>query len=129
MMSATIEKYAMRAIEYAPQDKKAFYSAAIKDELDFITQVSSGAYDRTTRSGSSGCYIATAVYGSYTCREVVALRRYRDDYLAKRPFGRAFIRLYYAVSPTLAKAIRPDSALGRRIKTFLDKKVEKLDVR
>ena len=129
MMGATIEKYAARAIEYAPSDKKEFYSAAIKDELDFINQVNSGAYDRTTKSGSSGCYIATAVYGSYTCREVVALRRYRDDYLAKRPFGRAFIKLYYAVSPTLAKAIRPDSALGRRIKAFLDRKVEKLNVR
>lgn len=51
----------------------------------------------------SGCYIATAVYGSYDCPEVWTLRRYRDNTLAKTWYGRAFIRTYYAVSPTLVK--------------------------
>ena len=50
-----------------------------------------------------GCYVATAVYGSYDCPEVWTLRRYRDDTLAKTWYGRAFIRTYYAVSPTLVK--------------------------
>ena len=49
----------------------------------------------------AGCYVATAVYGSYDCPQVWTLRRYRDDTLASTRRGRAFIRFYYAVSPTL----------------------------
>ena len=125
IMGSTLEKYAFRAIEYAPANIKDQYKAEIQPEVDFIEQVKNGAYDRKTR-GSFGCYIATAVYGSYTCPQVVTLRRYRDDYLAKRLWGRAFIRFYYAVSPTLAKHIRPDSKLGQKIRKYLDEKVVKL---
>ena len=59
----------------------------------------------TTQGSSSagGCYIATAVYGSYDCPEVWTLRRFRDYGLAKSAPGRLFIRAYYAVSPHLVK--------------------------
>lgn len=50
-----------------------------------------------------GCYIATAVYGSYDCPQVWTLRRFRDDTLAETWYGRTFIHVYYAVSPTLVK--------------------------
>lgn len=50
-----------------------------------------------------GCYVATAVYGSYDCPQVWTLRRYRDYTLAETWYGRAFIRTYYAISPTLVK--------------------------
>ena len=56
--------------------------------------------DMTT---SSGCYIATCVYGSYDCPQVWSLRRYRDYTLAETWHGRAFIKAYYAISPTLVK--------------------------
>ena len=51
----------------------------------------------------SGCYVATCVYGSYNCPQVWTLRRFRDDTLASTWYGRAFIRCYYAVSPTLVR--------------------------
>ncbi|MCR4645246.1 MAG: TFIIB-type zinc finger domain-containing protein [Oscillospiraceae bacterium] len=54
-------------------------------------------------SSSSGCYVATCVYGSYDCPEVWTLRRYRDTTLAGTWYGRAFVRTYYAVSPTIVK--------------------------
>ena len=54
-------------------------------------------------SSSGGCYIATAVYGSYDCPEVWTLRRFRDYKLAENWFGRQFITLYYAISPKLVK--------------------------
>ena len=50
-----------------------------------------------------GCYIATAVYGSYDCPEVWTLRRFRDYTLAETWYGRLFIKAYYAISPTLVK--------------------------
>lgn len=52
---------------------------------------------------SGGCYVATAVYGSYDCPQVWTLRRFRDDTLAETWYGRAFIRIYYAVSPVLVR--------------------------
>ena len=52
---------------------------------------------------SSGCYIATTVYGSYDCPQVWTLRRYRDSVLDESWYGRLFIRSYYAISPILVK--------------------------
>lgn len=52
---------------------------------------------------SSGCYVATCVYGSYDCPEVWTLRRFRDYTLDETWYGRAFIRAYYAISPTIVK--------------------------
>lgn len=52
---------------------------------------------------SNGCYVATAVYGSYDCPEVWTLRRYRDYTLDATWHGRLFIKTYYAISPTLLK--------------------------
>ena len=54
-------------------------------------------------SDSQGCYVATCVYGSYDCPQVWTLRRFRDDTLAATLPGRAFIRTYSALSPTIVK--------------------------
>ena len=51
----------------------------------------------------AGCYVATAVYGSYDCPQVWTLRRFRDNTLTGSWYGRAFIRVYYTISPTLVK--------------------------
>ncbi|MBQ9949840.1 MAG: leucine-rich repeat domain-containing protein, partial [Clostridia bacterium] len=55
------------------------------------------------KSQTVGCYVATGVYGSYDCPEVWTLRRYRDYTLAETWYGRTFIRIYYAISPTIVK--------------------------
>ena len=52
---------------------------------------------------TDGCYIATCVYGTYDCPQVWVLRRFRDNILAHKWFGRAFIYIYYAISPLLVK--------------------------
>lgn len=52
---------------------------------------------------TGGCYVATAVYGSYECPQVWTLRRFRDYTLAETWYGRLFIHIYYAISPTLVK--------------------------
>ena len=58
---------------------------------------------RPSAATPGGCYVATCVYGSYDCPEVWTLRRFRDFTLAESWYGRAFIRTYYAISPTLVK--------------------------
>lgn len=69
--------------------------------MDGTEEVIQGS-DITMEAGG-GCYVATAVYGSYDCPQVWTLRRYRDHTLAETWYGRAFIRAYYAISPTLVK--------------------------
>ena len=81
-----------------------------------------------TTSGG-GCYVATAVYGSYDCPPVWTLRRYRDFTLAETVPGRAFIRLYYAVSPTLVKWFGHSAWFRALWKPVLDRKVARLRAR
>ena len=73
-----------------------------------------------------GCYVATAVYGSYDCPQVWTLRRYRDFTLAKSWPGRAFIHTYYAISPTLVKWFGNTCVFQRVCRRRLDKLVDKL---
>ncbi len=54
---------------------------------------------------NSGCYIATAAYGSPYAAEVDTFRDFRDAVLVKSWFGRAFIAFYYKTSPPLADFI------------------------
>lgn len=75
---------------------------------------------------SGGCYVATAVYGSYDCPQVWTLRRYRDNTLAKTWYGRAFIRTYYAVSPTLVKWFGKTNWFKKLWKGKLDRMVRNL---
>ena len=78
---------------------------------------------RRPHNSGSGCYVATAVYGSYDCPEVWTLRRFRDQRLAETAFGRAFIRLYYAVSPTVVRWFGKTAAFNRFFRKRLDRLV------
>lgn len=80
-------------------------------------------------ASSSGCYVATAVYGSYNCPQVWTLRRFRDNTLAETWYGRAFIRAYYAVSPTLVKWFGQTKWFRNLWKPALDRMVEKLNIK
>lgn len=76
---------------------------------------------------SGGCYIATAVYGSYDCPQVWTLRRFRDNTLARTWYGRAFIRVYYAVSPTLVRWFGRREWFRKLWKRSLDRMVGSLN--
>ena len=76
--------------------------------------------------GCFGCYVATCVYGSYDCPEVWTLRRYRDNTLGSTWYGRAFIRTYYAISPTLVKWFGKTKWFKKMWKGTLDRMVQKL---
>ena len=76
---------------------------------------------------SGGCYVATAVYGSYDCPQVWTLRRFRDDTLAGTWYGRAFIHTYYAVSPTLVRWFGRAAWFRNLWKPALDRMVARLN--
>lgn len=71
-----------------------------------------------------GCYIATAVYGSYNAPEVFVLRKFRDEILKENILGRLFIKFYYTVSPALANKLKNMKHVNRFVKNRLDKFVE-----
>lgn len=73
-----------------------------------------------------GCYIAICVYGSYDCPEVWTLRRFRDDILSENWFGRAFIRTYYMISPSIVKLFGDNRKFRSFWRRILDKMVSKL---
>ncbi len=72
-------------------------------------------------SNKKHCYVATAVYGSYDCPQVWRFRRYRDETLSKNIFGRLFIKLYYAVSPTIIKYFGKTKWFNSFFRKHLDK--------
>ena len=85
------------------------------------------SYNAPDLPAKSGCYVATAVYGSYDCPQVWTLRCYRDDVLAKTWYGKAFIQLYYAVSPTIVRWFGKAVWFNGIFKSLLDNLIEKLE--
>lgn len=105
--------------------KKEYLDKTRTRLVNEISQVDTSFSAPTTNSG--GCYIATAVYGSYDCPQVWTLRRFRDNTLAETWYGRAFIRTYYAISPTLVRWFGHTTWFKKMWKSKLDSMVTKLN--
>ena len=95
-------------------------------EPDSLRIIQGSRPSSTNNKRGSGCYIATAVYGSYNCPPVWTLRRYRDHMLAKTWYGRLFIRAYYVISPMLVKWLGNVGWIKRLWHSRLDRLVERL---
>lgn len=99
----------------------------MKEYADKIRKYEADYQPPQFNESTGGCYVATAVYGSYDCPQVWTLRRYRDYTLANTLLGRSFIKAYYTISPSLVKMFGKTvwfNSIGRKI---LDKKVKKLN--
>ena len=99
------------------QIQSAKRQATVRRTVNTVGNVASGCF---------GCYVATCVYGSYDCPEVWVLRRYRDNTLGSTWYGRLFIRLYYAISPTIVKWFGKTKWFKKMWKGYLDRKVARL---
>lgn len=77
-------------------------------------------YCAATVKTFSKCFIATAVYGDPSCYQVRVLRKYRDETLLRNVLGRAFVKIYYKVSPAIADWIITKPALSGQIRAVLN---------
>ena len=91
-----------KIIDESGEKIKKYDSSYIGPKFD-IEEKETNDFTISNNTQSNGCYIATAVYGSYDCPEVWTLRRFRDNTLAETWYGMGFITIYYAISPTLVK--------------------------
>ena len=64
----------------------------------------------TFRFGT-GCFIATAAYGTPMAEEIQILRHFRDEYLLTNPVGGTLVGFYYRVSPPIAEFVTGHSSL------------------
>lgn len=131
--SANYEKayeYVKLAAQYNPDCELVnFFESGNARKAFHAKHINKSTQNPTSQSSSSsgGCYVATAVYGSYDCPQVWTLRRFRDDVLAKSFAGRLFIRTYYAISPTLVKWLGHCDWFRNLWKPTLDRMVKKLN--
>ncbi len=61
------------------------------------------------------CFIATAAFDSEFAPEVIALQNFRDEKLLPHKLGRAFIRVYYAISPALVPLVKRSQFLKNNV--------------
>lgn len=77
-------------------------------------------YVRAVRGGHnrSAC-AAEMIYGEHA-HQTELLRTIRDSVLSQTPEGRQIIQVYYALAPSLVKAMETDDALRAEVKGLLD---------
>ncbi|MBI4845429.1 MAG: hypothetical protein HY810_03015 [Candidatus Omnitrophica bacterium] len=73
--------------------------------------VAIGGIAGSENTGRSDCFVATVCFGSRDDLCVKILRKFRDRYLIKRPFGRQFVAVYYLIGPYFANIIKNDNQL------------------
>lgn len=127
IMSSDPSPSVRRAVEANPRWSEAKALAAQHGiPISSPPQVSPSPGGQQQTSGG-GCYIATAVYGSYDAPEVLVLRHFRDTSLARTAIGRAGIRFYYAVSPAIARRLGRNQPLSDFSRRVLNRLVRRLD--
>ncbi|HZL18611.1 MAG TPA: CFI-box-CTERM domain-containing protein [Polyangia bacterium] len=67
----------------------------------------------------SGCFIATAAFGSDLAPEIRGLRTLRDAATTRSPLAKAAVDLYYRASPPLAEALRRSATARALIRAAL----------
>jgi hypothetical protein len=67
----------------------------------------------------SGCFIATAAYGSPLEPQVQALRDFRDTSLLKNEAGEEFVDWYYQTSPSIANKLSQHNGLRKAVRGAL----------
>ncbi|HYL84556.1 MAG TPA: CFI-box-CTERM domain-containing protein [Candidatus Angelobacter sp.] len=88
--------------------------------LEAIHERRSGGVSSSSKGNSSTgkCFIATACYGDPDCREVLTLRRFRDERLLPKAAGRRMVELYCRFGPSLAATMENSPLLRAFVRSL-----------
>jgi hypothetical protein len=87
---------------------------------DALTSPPPPPADDQRQGGGSGCFIATAAFGSPLAPQVQALRTFRDHYLLPNTPGLWLVQRYEDVSPALAASLRDRAGLRALVRVGLN---------
>ncbi len=82
--------------------------------------------DAHIRLGGGKCFIATAVEDYCEPTTLPSLRKFRDQYLLKRTWGKTFVKYYYRYGPYLARLVLRTPEVFQR---FLASKFDQISKR
>ncbi|PLW91852.1 MAG: hypothetical protein C0592_13725 [Marinilabiliales bacterium] len=117
------EKGRIQAIKHCKETRKWDLKSA-KNYVDNL------AAENGFPKPKEGCFIATACYGDYNAPEVLILRRFRDEKMAKSVAGKIFIWVYYFISPFMARLIiKSEISKTLIIKHFLTPIIRKISMK
>lgn len=111
-------------------EQKAVYDRERGDArpLDVRIKAATGTFEhlrfqvegQTSQIVDKRCFIASQVYGGEAW-QTNAFRAWRDQTLMPSAAGRAAVRLYYAVSPSIARALARWPAAASLVRRALDR--------
>jgi len=134
-------QYINRSLEYFPENPVYLNSKALllwegkinKDEarklLERAAEIAPRDIDiQNNLKGikSSSCFIATAAYGSPVATELHKLRDWRDEILLNSLLGRCFVKVYYLVSPPIAKFVSQQPKLKLFFRFFINLLIKRI---
>jgi hypothetical protein len=105
---------AIPCLQWLAQDPDSVVSAQARDILGKMK----GTAPAAPPAASGGCFVATAAYGAQDCN-VVLLQEYRDRVMIGSLLGRCAVRVYYFLSPPLARFIGASSRRRSLARRFL----------
>ena len=88
------------AIKFYKEDS----GAGLKESKEYVDQLID-KYGISVPKNKGACFVATACYGNYNAPEVKVLQKFRDEKLLTTFPGRFFVKIYYTISPPIAKMI------------------------
>ena len=121
----TTDKSVLEEIKYYIEQDRQVAVVAWSEEhrIDLWLEREEDNISSKSDQDKGGCFIATAVYGSYDAPEVVLLRGFRDTVLSKNITGRTFIHIYYSISPFIAKKLNNHSKAKEFIRNAIIDKI------
>lgn len=106
--------------EVRPEPVTAAEAATSIDETWGDTNAQKTNAQKSGPVQSRSCFIATAAYGDIDAPEVDQLRAFRDRSLLTNPLGRGLVKVYYRVSPPIARLIARKPTLRMATRKVLD---------
>lgn len=79
----------------------------------------SSSDDDVEEEADRTCFVATAAYADPFHPDVKRLRKFRDEWLVLRPWGRIAVDIYWKVGPVAARHVGPRPMLAKAVKATL----------